>query len=69
MDQPLRQILQTHGTGEDSYYTNPVCTAGDWWVTTAIDVIFVMILLAVTLWIVKLFTGIYANWSSAKAKS
>lgn len=46
-----------------------VCTASNWWVTTAIDVIFVMILLAVTLWIVKLCTGIYANWSSAKAKS
>ena len=46
-----------------------VCTGSNWWVTTAIDVIFVMILLAVTLWIVKLCTGIYANWSTAKAKS
>ena len=69
MDQPLRPILQTHGTAEDSYYTNPVCTAWDWWVTTTIDAIFVMILLAVTLWIVKLCTGIYANWSTAKPKS
>jgi divalent metal cation (Fe/Co/Zn/Cd) transporter len=46
-----------------------VCTASNWWVTTVIDVIFVMILVALALWIVKLFTGIYANSSSAKAKS
>jgi hypothetical protein len=46
-----------------------VCTASNWWVTAAIDVIFLVILLAVTLWIVKLCTGIYVNWSSAKVKS
>ena len=49
------------------YY--PACSTGYWWVTTEIDVIFVMIIVAVTLWIVKLYTGIYANWSSAKVKS
>ena len=56
---PLRPILQTHGTGEDSYYTNPVCTAGDWWVTSAIDVIFVMLLIVVALWIVRQWLGIW----------
>ena len=48
------------------YYN--VCTSGYWWVTTAIDVIFVMIIVALALWIFKLCTGIFANWSSAKAK-
>ena len=54
----LRPILQTHGT-EESYYTNPVCTATDWWVTSAIDVIFVMLLIVVALWIIKQCLGIY----------
>jgi len=54
----LRPILQTHGT-EESYYTNPVCTATDWWVTSAIDVIFVMLLIVVALWIVRQWLGIW----------
>ena len=54
----LRPILQTHGT-EESYYTNPVCTATDWWVTSAIDVIFVMVLIGVGLWIIKQCIGVY----------
>ena len=40
-----------------------VCTASNWLVATAIDIIFVMIIVAVALWMVKLCTGIYANWS------
>ena len=41
--------------------SNPVCTAGDWWVTSAIDVIFVMLLVGVALWIVKQGLGIRKN--------
>ena len=58
---PLRPILQTHRTGEEYDYSNPVCTAGDWWVTSAIDVIFVMVLIGVGLWIVKQGLGIRKN--------
>ena len=50
-------------------YYYDVCEPGYWWVTTAIEVVFVMIIVAIALWIVKLCTGIYANWSLAKAKS
>lgn len=42
MDQPLRPRLQTHGTCEDSYYTNPVCASGYCWVTAAIDVMLIL---------------------------
>ena len=57
---PLRPILQTHRSTEYDY-SNPVCTAGDWWVTSAIDVIFVMVLIGVALWIVKQGLGIRKN--------
>ena len=55
---PLRPILKTHRSTEYDY-SNPVCTAGDWWVTSAIDVIFVMVLIGVGLWIVKQCLGIW----------
>ena len=38
-----------------------VCTASNWWVTTAIDVIFVMAIIGVALWIIKQALGTRNN--------
>ena len=58
----------TKNLKEKQMYGN-VCAASNWWVTTTIDVIFVLILVALALLIVKHCTGIYANFSSVKSKS
>ena len=50
-------ILPKITTGEFPSY--PSCTAQDWWVTSAIDVIFVMFLIGVGLWIIKQCLGIW----------
>ena len=65
----VKYYLKSFRSKKEKQMYGNVCIASNWWVTTAIDVIFVMIIVAVALWIVKLCTGIYANWSSAKAKS
>jgi hypothetical protein len=51
---------------EKQMYGN-VCTASNWWVKTAIDVIFVMAIIGVTLWIAKLCTGIYTSHKKHRA--
>jgi hypothetical protein len=38
-----------------------VCTTSNWWVTTAIDVIFVMAIIGVALWIIKQALGTRNN--------
>ena len=43
-----------------------VCTASNWWVTTAIDVIFVMAIIGVALWIIKQGLGIKKNLRKAQ---
>ena len=43
-----------------------VCTASNWWVTTAIDVIFVMVIIGVALWIIKQALGIRKNLRKAQ---
>ena len=40
-------------------YYYDVCEPGYWWVTTAIEVVFVLTILALTLWIIKLGLVIY----------
>ncbi|MFL2812112.1 MAG: hypothetical protein ACJ0BV_11600 [Paracoccaceae bacterium] len=40
-------------------YYYDVCEPGYWWVTTAIEVIFVMLLIVVALWIVRQWLGIW----------
>lgn len=52
-------ILPKITTGEFPSY--PSCTAGDWWVTSAIDAIFVVLLIGVAIWIVKKGLGIRKN--------
>ena len=49
-------------------YYYDVCEPGYWWVTTAIEVIFVMLIFAIALWIYKLINGICATKSSHKEK-
>ena len=49
-------------------YYYDVCEPGYWWVTTAIEVIFVMLIFAIALWIYKLITGICATKFSHKEK-
>ena len=43
-----------------------VCTTSNWWVTTAIDVIFVMAIIGVALWIIKQGLGIRKNLRKAQ---
>jgi len=52
-------ILPKITTGEFPSY--PSCTAGDWWVTSTIDAIFVVLLIGVAVWIVKKGLGIRKN--------
>jgi len=40
-------------------YYYDVCEPGYWWVTTAIEAVFLLTILALTLWIIKLGLGIY----------
>ena len=49
-------------------YYYDVCEPGYWWVTTAIEVIFVMLILAIALWIYKLIAGIYVSKINQKEK-
>ena len=50
-------------------YYYDVCEPGYWWVTTAIEIIFLMLIFAIALWIYKLITGIYANKSPHNDKN
>lgn len=52
-------ILPKVTTGEFPSY--PSCTAQDWWITSAIDAVFVMLLIGVALWIIKKGLGIRRN--------
>ena len=52
-------ILPKVTTGE--FLSYPSCTAQDWWITSAIDAVFVMLLIGVALWIVKKGLGIRKN--------
>ena len=45
-------------------YYYDVCEPGYWWVTTAIEVVFVLTILALILWIIKLGIGIRTNMTS-----
>ena len=42
----------------DEFPSYPSCTAQDWWVTNAIDALFVILLIGGALWIVKKGLGI-----------
>ena len=53
-------ILPKITTGEFPSY--PSCTAQNWWVTNAIDALFVILLIGVALWIVKKGLGIRKNF-------
>ena len=45
----------------DEFPSYPSCTAQDWWLISAIDAIFVMLLIGVGLWIIKKGLGIRKN--------
>ena len=45
----------------DEFPSYPSCTAQDWWLMSAIDAIFVMLLIGAGLWIVKKGLGIRKN--------
>lgn len=52
-------ILPKVTIGEFPSY--PSCTAQDWWITSATDAGFVMLLIGVALWIIKKGLGIRRN--------
>ena len=45
-------------------YYYDVCEPGYWWVTTAIEVVFVLTILALILWIIKLGIGVRTKMTS-----
>ena len=52
-------ILPKVTTGE--FLSYPSCAAKDWWITSAIDAVFVVLLIGVALWIIKKGIGIRRN--------
>ena len=43
-------------------YYYDVCEPGYWWVTTAIEVLLVLMLIGVSLWVTKHLLGIRKKW-------
>lgn len=50
-------------------YYYDVCEPGYWWVTTAIEVVFVLVILALTLWIIRLGIDIYTKREKVHERS